>query len=68
MKDLGVNAVEQKLRQNLPILRTPIVGSILNKTMIPLVRKVGNVIDNAVNKILGQRWKEIVSDLVKVVV
>lgn len=67
VKDIGVNAVEQKLRQNLPILRAPIVGSILNKTMMPLVRrKVGSAIDNAVNQVLGQRGKGMVSDLVKV--
>ena len=53
--------------QNLPILRSPIVGSILNKTMVPLVRqKVGSAIDNAVNQVLGQSGKEMVSDLVKV--
>ena len=55
VKNIGVDAVEQKLRQNLPIL-PPIADSMLNKRMMPLVRrKVGMAIDNAVKQILGQK-------------
>ena len=52
---------------NLPVLNDPLIGPIFNKTMIPLVkRKVNTAIENAVNKVLGQRGKELVMDLVKV--
>ena len=39
LKQVGNNLVEQKMRQNLPILNAPLIGSILNKTMMPLVRR-----------------------------
>ena len=32
VKDIGVNGVEQKLQQNQPILRAPIVGSTIKPT------------------------------------
>ena len=58
--------IEQKLREKLPILQAPIVGSILNKTMMPLVRKkVNTAIEGAVQKALGQRGKGAVTDLLK---
>lgn len=66
LRNVGVHAVEQQLRRNLPILRVPIVGSVLNKTLIPVVRrKVGTAIDNTVNKILGQRGKGFATELIR---
>lgn len=66
LRNVGVHAVEQQLKRNLPILRAPIVGSVLNKTLMPVVRrKVGTAIDNAVNKILGQRGKGFATELIK---
>lgn len=66
LRNVGVHAVEHQLRRNLPILRPPIVGSVLNKTLMPVVRrKVGTAIDNTVNKILGQRGKGFATELVR---
>lgn len=66
LRNVGVHAVEQQLRRNLPILRAPIVGSVLNKTLMPVVRrKVGTAIDNTVNKILGQRGKGFATELIR---
>ena len=66
LKQAGNTLVEQKMRQNLPILKAPLIGSILNKTMMPLVRrKVDSAIEGAVQKVLGQRGKGLVTDLVK---
>lgn len=50
----GTRTLRKVGGQNLPIPRAPIVGSVLNKTLMFVVsRKVGNAIDNTVNKILG---------------
>lgn len=58
--------MEQQLRRNLPILRAPIVGSVLNTTLMPVVRrKVGTAIDSTVNKILGQRGKGFATELIR---
>ena len=66
LKLTGNNSVEQKLREKLPILRAPIVGSILNKTMMPIVRrKVDTAIEGAVQKVLGQRGKGVITDMLK---
>lgn len=66
LRNVGVHAVEQQLRRNLPILRALIVGSVLNKTLMPVVRrKVGTTIDNTVNKILGQRGKGFATELIR---
>ena len=66
LKLTGNNLIEQKLREKLPILQAPIVGSILNKTIMPLVRKkVNTAIEGAVQKALGQRGKGAVTDLLK---
>ena len=55
--------LEQKLN---PILSKPIVGSILRKTVMPIVRgKVNTAIEGAVQKALGQRGKGVVGDLLK---
>lgn len=66
LRNVGVHAVEQQLRRNLPILRAPIVGSVLNKTLMPVVRrKVGTAIDNTVNKILRQKGKGFATELIR---
>lgn len=67
LKQAGNTLVEQQLRQNLPVLNAPLIGPILNKTLMPLVkRKVNTAIENAVNKVLGQRGKGLVTNLLKV--
>lgn len=66
LRNVGVHAVEQQLRRNLPILRAPIVGSVLNKTLMRVVRrKVGTAIDNTVNKILRQKGKGFATELIR---
>lgn len=55
------------MRQNLPIVKARLIGSILNKTMIPLVRrKVDSAIEGAVQKVLGQRGKGMLSNIMKI--
>ena len=66
LKQSGNTLVEQQLRQNVPVLNAPLIGPILNKTMMSLVkRKVNTAIENAVNKALGQTGKGLVTDLLK---
>ena len=67
LKQVGNNLVEQQMRQNLPILKAPLIGSILNKTMMPLVRrKVDSANKGAVQKVLGQRGKGMLSNIMKI--
>ena len=63
LKLTGNSLLEQKLN---PILSKPIAGSILRKTVMPLVRgKVNTAIEGAVQKVLGQRGKGVVGDFLK---
>lgn len=63
VKLTGNNFIEQKLS---PILKTPVVGPLLNKTVMPLVRrKVNSAIDSLVQKAVGQRGKGVVGDVLK---
>ena len=63
VKLTGNNFIEQKLS---PILKTPVVGPLLNKTVMPLVRrKVNSAIDSLVQKAVGQRGKGAVGDVLK---
>ena len=55
--------IEQKLN---PFLSKPVVGPILRKTLMPLVRrKVDTAIQGAVQNVLGQRGKGVVGDFLK---
>ena len=67
LQNVGSTMVERHLRKRLPILRAPVVGSILNKTMMPLVKhKVNKAIATAVDKVLGQRGKGMLSNIMKI--
>lgn len=66
LRNVRFHVVEQQLRRNLSILRAHTVGSVLNKTLMPVVRrKVGTAIDNTVNKILGQRDKDFATEPIR---
>ena len=59
----GNNLIEDKLR---PILKAPVVGPILNKTVMPIVRrKVDSAIESLVQKAVGQRGKGVATNLLK---
>ena len=63
VKLTGNNFIEQKLS---PILKAPVVGPLLNKTVMPLVRrKVNSAIDSLVQKAVGQRGKGVATNLLK---
>lgn len=54
LKQFAIPLVDRQLMRNIPGIRTPFVGDLLRRKVLPLVKnKVANLIDTIVDKFVG---------------